>query len=161
MPSENAQTTNAGKSTSDGVDGSPRASSTPNKPPIELNDQRGSPRREITRTVHMGTGLSPSIECELKDVSQTGGRLRFIDPNCAPQEFLIRLNDGVMRWCQVMWRSKTEIGVRFIKTPKSFGMKAVGSNVPAAEHNTRSEKSAEQSTDKEHSEGALNPAVKN
>jgi hypothetical protein len=109
----------------------------------------------------MGTGLGPSLECELKDISQTGGRLGFNDPKCAPQEFLIRLNDGVVRWCQVMWRSKTEIGIRFIKTPKSFETKAKAQDVPTAELNTQSEKRAENSTEKAHSEGVVDHAIKN
>ena len=89
-----------------------------------LNDKRGSPRKNVSRIVQMGTGLGPSVECELKDLSQTGARLKFSDPKCAPQEFLIRLESGVLRWCQVIWRSNAEIGVKFIKTPKSFGTEA-------------------------------------
>lgn len=89
-----------------------------------LNDKRGSPRREVSRIVQMGTGLGPSLECELKDLSETGARLKFHDPKCAPQEFLIRLESGLLKWCQVIWRSKAEIGVKFIKTPKSFEIKA-------------------------------------
>lgn len=103
--------------------GLPQSSSAADETPRDIADKRGKPRREIARTVHMGTGLGPSLECELKDISQTGARLRFNDPNCAPQEFLVRLSDGVLRWCQVMWRSKTEIGIKFIETPKSFVMK--------------------------------------
>ena len=112
MSSEIANTivdTNIGKSTSDDGHGSSQASLAPDEAPRDISDKRATPRREITRKVHMGTGLGPSLECELKDISQTGARLRFNDPNCAPQEFLVRLNDGVVRWCQVMWRSKTEI----------------------------------------------------
>jgi hypothetical protein len=91
---------------------------------ITMNDKRGSPRQEVKRTVHMGSGLGPSLECELKDLSETGARLKFNDPKCAPQEFLIRLSSGVLKWCQVIWRSESEIGVKFIKTPKSFKLKA-------------------------------------
>lgn len=163
MPSEVAQTTdstNIGGLTNDTGDGAARVSSARDDAPADVIDKRASPRKPITRTVHMGTGLGPSLECELKDISQTGGRLGFSEPNCAPQEFLIRLNDGVVRWCQVMWRSKTEVGIRFIKTPKSFATKAMAPNVRPAELNTQSGKSAEDTTDKEHSEGAQ-PAVKN
>jgi hypothetical protein len=101
----------------------------------------------------MGTGLGPSLECELKDISATGARLRFDDPKCAPQEFLIRLNNDILRWCQVIWRSNTEIGIRFIKTPKSVGAKAKTQDTPPAELVTQSENNATDSADKEHCEG--------
>jgi PilZ domain len=118
------------------------------------NDKRGSPRARITRTVHMGTGLGPSLECELKDLSAAGARLRFNDPNCAPQEFLIRLDQGVLRWCQVIWRSKTEIGIRFIKIPKSFRTKAKTKDASPANLVPQSENNATDTADKEPSEGA-------
>jgi hypothetical protein len=162
MSSEIAKTTvdtNIGESIGDDGHRSSPASFASAEAPRDITDKRGRPRIEITRKVHMGTGLGPSLECELKDISQTGARLRFNDPNCAPQEFLVRLNDGVLRWCQVMWRSKTEIGIRFIKTPKSFVTKAKAQDAPAAEPITQSDKSAEASTDKVHSEGAPDQTV--
>ena len=151
--SETARTTvntDVGESTSGNGHEPPQTSFAPDEASRDIADKRGTPRREIARTVHMGTGLGPSLECELKDISQTGARLTFIDPNCAPQEFLVRLNDGVLRWCQVMWRSQTEIGIRFIKTPKSFGTKARTQDALAAEPITQPYKSAEDSTNKEH-----------
>ena len=151
--------TNIDKSASDNGHGSPQASFAPDEALRDITDKRGRPRREIARKVHMGTGLGPSLECELRDISQTGARLVFNDPNCAPQEFLIRLNDGVLRWCQVMWRSKTEIGIRFIKTPKSFLTKAKPQDASAAEPITQSDKSAEHSTNKAHSEIAPDQTV--
>ena len=154
MSSEIAKTTvhtNIGKSASDSGHGALQAPFASDNAPRAVTDKRERPRKEIARTVHMGTGLGPSLECELRDISQTGARLGFNDPNCAPQEFLIRLNDGVLRWCQVMWRSKTEIGIRFIKTPKSFLTKAKPQDAPGAEQITQSDKGAEHSTNEENS----------
>ncbi len=152
MSSEVEQTavnSNIEVSTSD-TDAPSLASSIRDDASLDMNDdKRASPRKPITRTVHLGTGLGQSLECELRDISQTGGRLRFDDPNCAPQEFLIRLNDGVLRWCQVMWRSKTEIGIRFIKTPKSFGKNAIAPNAPLGELIPQSENNAANPTEKE------------
>jgi hypothetical protein len=116
------------------------------------NDKRESPRAKITRTVYMGTGLGPSLACELKDLSATGARLRFNDPKCAPQEFLIRLDQGVLRWCQVVWRSKAEIGIRFIRTPRSFAAKAKIKDAPPAKAVSQSENAATDSADKVHVE---------
>lgn len=65
----------------------------------------------------------------------------------------MRLNNGVLRWCRVIWRSNTEIGIRFIKTPESFAAKAKTQEAPPAELVTQSENNATNSADKEHSEG--------
>jgi PilZ domain len=156
MPPEIAQNTvdtGIGGSPNDSSEGSPQTSSIHNDTSIDINNKRTSPRREITRTVHMGTGLGPSLECELKDISATGARLRFNDPECAPQEFLIRLNGGLLRWCQVIWRSETEIGIRFIKIPKSFRARAKTQDAPLAELATQSENNGTDSADEGHSEG--------
>jgi hypothetical protein len=145
--------TNIGGSPNETGEGSQQASSVHDDASIDLNNKRASPRREITRPVHMGTGLGPSLECELKDISTTGARLRFNDPKCAPQEFLIELSRGVLRWCQVIWRSETEIGIRFIKTPRSFATKAKAQSAQVAERIPQSGNNAMDSADKEHSEG--------
>jgi hypothetical protein len=92
------------------------------------DDKRGSSRREITRSVRMATGLGPGLECGLKDISNTGARIEVDDANSVPQEFLIKLNKDLLRWCQVMWRSEKEVGLRFIGTPRSVGVK--GANAP-------------------------------
>lgn len=57
------------------------------------------------------------------DISEAGARLRVHDPGAAPQEFLIILGGGLMRWCQVVWRSDTEIGTKFIEPPQSLKKK--------------------------------------
>jgi hypothetical protein len=85
-----------------------------------MSDARTAERKAIKRTVHVATGLGPPMNCTLKDISKTGARLEVIDANTASQEFLIILNDGLLRWCQTIWRGENEIGVRFIGIPKSL-----------------------------------------
>lgn len=86
-------------------------------------EKRQSQRREILHTVFMATGLGPPLKCQMRDISETGARLRFGDPRAAPQEFLIVLRTGLTRWCRVMWRSSTEIGIMFIEPPPSLNPK--------------------------------------
>lgn len=90
MPPEIAQTTadtNVGGSPNDSDDRSPQVSSAHDDAPIDVNNKRASPRREITRTVHIGTGLGPSLECELKDISATGARLNSMIPSAHRRNF--------------------------------------------------------------------------
>lgn len=86
-------------------------------------EKRNSARRTIARTVHLATGVSPPLECQLLDISELGARVRVGAPASAPQEFLILLGKGLSRWCQVIWRSDTAIGVKFIEPPQSLDTK--------------------------------------
>jgi hypothetical protein len=83
-------------------------------------DKRQSKRQDITHTVLMSTGLGPPLKCTMKDVSEAGARIEVDDPKSSPQEFEIILKEGLSRWCRVMWRSKGEIGIKFIVPPRSL-----------------------------------------
>ena len=87
---------------------------------MDHTDKRRSARRTITHTVFMATGVSAPLKCQMIDISETGARLRINDPRAAPQEFLIVLNHGLRRWCQVRWRSDSEIGIQFVEPPQSL-----------------------------------------
>jgi hypothetical protein len=90
---------------------------------MDKDDKRQSARRAIAHTVYMATGLGPPLKCRMKDVSEFGARITVSDPRSAPQEFLILLNDDLLRWCQVMWRPENEIGIKFVQTPRSLTKK--------------------------------------
>ena len=83
-------------------------------------EKRQSPRHRLSRTVYVATGVSAPLKCELVDISQTGARLKVGDPRSAAQEFLVVLAGGLRRWCRVMWRSDSEIGIHFIDPPQSL-----------------------------------------
>lgn len=87
------------------------------------DERRRNERREIAHTVHIVTGLGAALKCRMADVSETGARIAVSDPKAAPQEFLIELDKGLMRWCRVMWRSQHEIGIKFIHAPHSLETK--------------------------------------
>jgi hypothetical protein len=59
-------------------------------------------------------------ECTLRDVSDTGARLKLItDGKQAPdiaQEFILSLSKrgNIFRQCETVWRRGDEIGVRFV-----------------------------------------------
>jgi hypothetical protein len=122
---------------------------------MNTNDKRGSSRRDIARIVQMATGLGQGLKCSLKDISSTGARIEITDASSAPQEFLIKLNDGLLRWCRVMWRSEKEIGITFIEAPRSLGTKKEKvQHAPPAELIPQSSNSAADETPQEHSTGA-------
>jgi hypothetical protein len=62
----------------------------------------------------------PICGCTLRDISDTGARLRIgerIEPGGAqlPPKFILAISKSgnVFRRCEVVWRGKDEIGVRF------------------------------------------------
>lgn len=91
-----------------------------NGPTMDVTEKRQNPRRGIEHTVFMATGVGTPQRCEMRDVSESGARLRVNDGRTAPQEFLVVLGMGLNRWCRVMWRSEAEIGIKFIEPPASL-----------------------------------------
>ena len=90
---------------------------------MEETEKRQTARRPITHTIFVATGLGPPLKCLMLDVSEYGARLRMGNPRMAPQEFLVLLDKGLTRWCQVMWRSDTEVGIKFVEPPQSLKAK--------------------------------------
>ena len=100
-------------------------------------DKRQTARRAITHAVFMATGLGPPLKCQMLDVSELGARLRVGDPKAAPEVFLLILDRGLARWCQVAWRSDIEIGIRFVEAPETV------KSAQKADEKIEEEKSAE------------------
>ena len=98
---------------------------------MDTNDKRQKARQAITHIVYMATGLGPPLKCEMKDVSELGARIVVSDAKISPQEFLVLLKDGLVRWCQVMWRSEREMGIKFVRPPKSLRAKKAKEKVRA------------------------------
>jgi len=90
---------------------------------MDKPEKRQKARLPIIHKVFMATGISPPLNCQMLDVSEYGARLRVGAPKTAPQEFLIVLDKGLTRWCQVVWRSDTEIGIKFVDPPQSLKTK--------------------------------------
>jgi hypothetical protein len=84
-------------------------------------DVRVAPRR---RTLKGGVIAFNShfttYNCTVREISQTGARLRVDDVKGIPNHFdLIIELDAVEHSCESVWRRDGEIGVRFIGEPRS------------------------------------------
>ncbi len=61
------------------------------------------------------------VECVLRNISETGARLKFETPSAVPGEFTLTVGlDGIRVNCQVVWRSSQEIGVAFTSPIEQF-----------------------------------------
>jgi len=86
------------------------------QPMSSQKDKRKFPRRDLwyPAKIDLGGGLAPR-DCQLRDVSVTGARIKLEKLNDLPQEFVLLLADigRPHRHCRVVWRNATEAGVKF------------------------------------------------
>jgi hypothetical protein len=102
-------------------------------------DKRNAPRLDLERTVQIIAPNAAPIACTLSDVSKSGARLAVSDPSAVPDEFEILFKDDLRKWCRVMRRSETHVGIKFVHRPQSSppvvpedAPAAVKSDAPAA-----------------------------
>ncbi len=76
-------------------------------------------RRVQNRRKTLGNGViyfaggSCAMDCVILDLSESGARIRPADATC-PDEFLLYSKEINWVSCEVMWRQKHFIGVRFV-----------------------------------------------
>jgi c-di-GMP-binding flagellar brake protein YcgR len=80
------------------------------------SENRIYPRREINRPANM---LIP-FRCTLADISRGGARLLLDDVAALPDELVIELRPGLVRWCQIVRREANQVAVKFIEPPKNY-----------------------------------------
>ncbi len=57
-----------------------------------------------------------TIECQVRNLSETGAKLTLASTISVPDRFEIKLDrENDIRNCQVMWRTLTELGVRILE----------------------------------------------
>ena len=85
-------------------------------------EKRKNPRRTVTYPafLDLGEGL-PARECTLCDASQEGAQLAVAEPNSLPDQFILALSSdrAARRRCRVIWRTETQVGVKFLKDRKA------------------------------------------
>lgn len=80
-------------------------------------EKRKHPRRELGLAAYV-TWPRP-VPCTIVDISGSGARLQSEDLDLIPRVFDLALNQDIMRRCQIVWRRKKQIGVKFLPLPKS------------------------------------------
>ena len=81
-----------------------------------MAEKRKAPRRGMhQRALIVGPDKSPVGSCIVTDISESGAQLKLGQKDDFPDEFDLILAKGgkVHRQCKVVWRDKTNIGVRF------------------------------------------------
>jgi hypothetical protein len=93
----------------------------------EPHDARVALRRRVLKAgVVASNDRHLTMNCTVRDVSDTGARLRVEGSLSAPDTFeLIIEIDGLEASCEVVWRSKSEVGVRFLGAPRMVATRRV------------------------------------
>lgn len=60
------------------------------------------------------------LDCQVRNISDTGCRLRTEDAHAFPHTFKLCIDlDGLEADCRVVWRAETDLGVCFVDAPRS------------------------------------------
>ena len=82
----------------------------------EQNRRGGARQRVLLSGKIVQGGGAFSTDCAIRDLSDTGARLRLPAPVPIGEDFyLIEMRNGRFFHAKVMWRAEGEIGVKFIR----------------------------------------------
>lgn len=97
-------------------------------------DQRRNRRRSLRYPARIvSVDGRETMPCVVTDVSQTGARVKVEDGGSLPDDFILRLAGGEnpRRVCHLVWRAKSQAGVRFEKEGAKAGPGAARPDQPA------------------------------
>ena len=82
-----------------------------------MTDDKSSTRRQRTlkgARIVLNDGYS-TIDCMVRNLSESGARLRIASILGIPDTFELRFDDGRKFACRTAWRTADEIGVEFVE----------------------------------------------
>ena len=84
------------------------------------DDRRATPRRRVLKgAVIAYNERHCTLACTVRDISDTGARLRLTGAVTAPDTFELIIDlDGLEAPCEVIRREGNDIGVRFLSPPR-------------------------------------------
>jgi PilZ domain len=83
---------------------------------MDVKERRGSPRRRVLKGAIIAYGdRKMTLPCTVRNLSATGARVRIEVAVSAPDNFILFIEmDGIEVDCEVVNRSGTDLGVKFI-----------------------------------------------
>ncbi len=86
----------------------------------ETQDNRVQRRRTLKSAVASYNDQSISMEVVLRDMSDTGAKLKLKENDVLPDSFHLYVElDGINVECEVVWRRGLEIGAKFVSEVKT------------------------------------------
>jgi PilZ domain len=83
-------------------------------------DKRRAPRRRVLKGAIVAyNDRRSTLSCTVRDISDTGARLRMGGSINAPDTFLLIIElDGFEADCRVVWRKAPDLAVTFVSPPR-------------------------------------------
>ena len=79
---------------------------------MTIDDRRVPKRRRVLLGGKISSrGLATSIDCRVRDLSNSGACLLVASPVGIPETFDLVFTDGSIKRCKVQWRKADKIGV--------------------------------------------------
>ena len=80
-----------------------------------VREKRVARRQPLRYTAWVALTANQRLGCVVSDVSNTGARIDVQDSKAIPDHFVLMLssNGAARRFCRVMWRKPTQVGVKF------------------------------------------------
>ncbi len=111
-----------------------------------IKEKRRARRQPLRYTAWIAVTANQRLGCVVSDVSDSGARIDVQDAKAIPGHFVLLLssNGAARRFCRVVWRKPTQIGVKFERslaeaaeasqTPKADAQAAPEPDCPNAEY---------------------------
>ena len=79
-------------------------------------ERRRQPSRPRTlKGAHIVFSLNNSpMDCTVRNLTEEGARLEVDAAQTVPDSFLLRLDSGEERNCEIRWRKQKSVGVEFV-----------------------------------------------
>ena len=75
---------------------------------------RIAPRRKVLKGAKIVMDNWTNIDCQIRDVSETGAKLLCDSALNIPEEFrLVQLSENTIRGAKVVWRKSQSLGINF------------------------------------------------
>ncbi len=89
-----------------------------------IETRKSNRRRVLKRATALFHNKNSIMECQVRDISDTGCRLRVNGSHQFPHAFTLTVElDGLEADCQIVWRKSSDLGVRFTGSPRKIAPK--------------------------------------
>ena len=80
---------------------------------------RIAPRRKVLKAAKIVMDNWTNIDCQIRDVSETGAKIICDSALNTPDEFrLVQLTENTIRGAKVIWRKPQSLGITFTSEPQ-------------------------------------------
>lgn len=83
--------------------------------------RKASRRRTLKGAIASYLNNFSTLDCQVRDISDTGCRLRSDRAEAFPDKFTLTIElDGLAAECRVVWRKNADLGVQFEREPRKI-----------------------------------------